>query len=72
MWYFGFDFIDTVLLLTRKTFALIGGSKKSINPLIKKSEYQFYIVTMMKTVLEHPEVKEYNIELIEKEAIGNT
>ena len=29
MWYFGFDFIDTIILVTRKTFAIIAGSKKS-------------------------------------------
>lgn len=39
MWYFGFDFIDTIILITRKTFAIIGGNKKSMN--IKNLSIEF-------------------------------
>lgn len=57
MWYFGFDFIDTIILVTRKTFAIIAGSKK---------------ITMLKPVQDHPEAKELNIELIEKDPSSNS
>lgn len=30
MWYFGYDFIDTIMLVTKKTFGLIGGNKKIV------------------------------------------
>nr|pir 138K protein - Tetrahymena thermophila [Tetrahymena thermophila]AAS65456.1 p138 [Tetrahymena thermophila] len=56
MWYFGFDFIDTILLITKKTFAIIGGNKKN----------------MLKSVQEHAEAKEYNLVFIEKDQANNS
>ena len=90
MWYFGFDFIDTIILITRKTFAFIAGSKKSnIQPwdndgrialvsylffklIIFFSFFSFLKVTMLKPVQDHPEAKELNIELIEKDPSSNS
>lgn len=52
VWYFGYDFIDTILVLTKNKLILVASEKKII---------------MTENLKKHPEFKNYKIELIKKD-----
>ncbi|EGR30454.1 metallopeptidase family m24, putative [Ichthyophthirius multifiliis] len=57
LWYFGYDFVDTITLITRKSYVLIAGSKK---------------IQMLSEVQNAAESKQCNFQLIEKDPQVNS